>query len=134
MGGLVSRSALAASDKQGVLPKKIGRLVMLAPPSRGTDLADQFAWTGWVVPAVPQMGAGPDSFVNRLPAPPAGVEFGVIAATHDLLVPVANTHLAGERDHREFPGLHSALPLREDVALAVGRFLQSGRFTEPAAQ
>lgn len=57
------------------------------------------------------------------------VEFGVIAAGHDILVPLASTHLAGQRDHRIVPCMHSMLSFREDVATMIRSFLSHGTFT-----
>jgi pimeloyl-ACP methyl ester carboxylesterase len=128
MGGIVGWCAL----REGI-PDKFGRFVLLTPPGRGSWLATAFGWTvRWISPGIDQLSTRPDSLVNRL-EPLDGVDVGVIGATLDLVVPPANSHMPGEREHRVYPGLHHQVLFRADVAEAVARFLQSADFASDVA-
>lgn len=123
MGSIVARYALSLGR-----PGKLGRVVMLAPPSTGARMATLFGPAlRWCVGTIDQLAARPDSFVNRLP-PLEGVEVGVIAAGVDLLVGRHHTHLAGQRDHITLAGSHSFMIFQRRVAEQVVHFLAHGRF------
>jgi len=122
MGAIVVRSALGRSR-----PRKLGRIVLLAPPNRGARLADlAIRLFGPRIPAARELCSHPDSFVNRL-APAADLDCGIIAAAWDHAVALASTHLPGERDHIVLRGLHT-LPLHRHTSAQVGHFLRQGRF------
>lgn len=123
LGGIVARAALAKGK-----PAKMGRIVMLAPPNRGSRLARLFSRSlgRYLMPLDALSDAG-DSFVNRLG--PAPVEVGVIAAEWDGKVPVESTHLAGEADHLVVRhATHTWLMNRGDVRRQTEAFLRDGRF------
>ena len=122
MGAIVVRSALARSR-----PRKLGRVVLLAPPNRGARLADlALRFFGPRISAAKELCSRPDSYVNRL-APAADLDCGIIAATWDHAVSLASTHLPGERDHIILRGLHT-LPLHRHTPAQVGHFLRQGCF------
>jgi pimeloyl-ACP methyl ester carboxylesterase len=124
MGSIVARDALARFT-----PANLGRLVFLGPPNRGSPVATFFGpWLRRVCRPIDQLAAREDSYVNCL-SPLHGVEFGVIAASLDWLVPVASTHLDGEREHLVIKAMHSQLLVHDDVAKCVCRFLASGSFS-----
>lgn len=123
MGSIVARQALLTCS-----PAKLGRVVMLAPPNRGSRVATLAApYVGGLCAAVRQLATHDDSFVCRL-GPPVGVEFGVIGATYDIMVAEPSTHLDGEADHIVFPCMHTSLVFRRDVADQVAHFLAEGKF------
>lgn len=122
MGAIVVRSALAMAR-----PRKLGRVVLLAPPNRGARLAD-FALRlfGRRLVRARELCSHPDSYVNRL-APAADLDCGVIAASWDHAVSLASTYLPGQRDHLVLRSLHT-LPLHRHTPAQVGHFLREGRF------
>ena len=70
MGGIVLRAAVAA----GILPREaVGRVVMLAPPNHGSELADRLrdfrVYRLATGPAGQQIGTNEHSVPRRLPAP-----------------------------------------------------------------
>src|SRR5262249_10359720 len=122
MGAIVVRRALAIDQ-----PRKLGRVVLLAPPNRGARLADiALRLVGRRLTAATELCSHPESYVNRL-APAANLECGVIAASWDHAVSLASTHLPGERDHLVLRSLHT-LPLHRHTPAQVGHFLRQGRF------
>jgi pimeloyl-ACP methyl ester carboxylesterase len=122
MGAIVVRRALALGR-----PRKLGRVVLLAPPNRGARLADlALRLFGHRISAASELCTHPDSYVNRL-ATAADLDCGVIAASWDHAVSLASTHLPGERDHIVLRGLHT-LPLHRHTPAQVGHFLRQGRF------
>ena len=145
LGSLLVRAQLAAAP-----PPQLGRVVMLAPPNRGSELAD---WLGdseafrlVMGPTAPALATGPESFPNRLP--PATFEVGVIAGTESLnplgshLIPgeddgtvsVARTQLPGMRDFVRLPVSHTMILLSRAAAEQAVAFLRTGRFVHAPAE
>jgi pimeloyl-ACP methyl ester carboxylesterase len=126
MGAIVVRRALAIAR-----PRKLGRVVLLAPPNRGARLADlALRFFGRRLTAAAELCSHPDSYVNRL-APAPDLDCGVIAASWDHAVSLGSTHLAGQRDHLVLRSLHT-LPLHRHTPAQVGHFLREGRFMRGA--
>ena len=126
MGGIVARTALAEE-----VPAKMGRLVMLAPPNRGSKAARLFASTiGRICRPLRELSCDEGSFVRCLP-PPQGVQIGVITATYDFLVSPELTILDDECDRIQIASWHSGLLFRRDTAEQVRRFLEAGSFAHP---
>lgn len=126
MGGIVTRAALSRG-----IPKKFGRLVMLAPPNRGSFVATATAsLMGRMMRPVAELTTNPNSLVNRLEEP-AGIEVGVIAAGFDQLVSLESTRLEIPHSHVIVPCMHSSLLFRRDAAMLTAQFLQRGTFAVP---
>lgn len=128
LGTVIIRCMLAHAP-----PPRAGRVVMLAPPNQGAAAADRWArWTGWAMPYVRELRTAPGSTARSL-ALPDGVEAGIITGAWDGKVRVAETHLAGARDHVVVRAFHSFLMNRRDVHRLVDRFLRHGRFSPSAS-
>lgn len=80
MGGLVVRAMLKYSGTDKNFPK-IYRIVMIAPPNRGADIADFFKTTDGIKvllgPNVEKMETDSTSYANQLPIP-CNTEIGII--------------------------------------------------------
>jgi pimeloyl-ACP methyl ester carboxylesterase len=139
MGGLVVRAYLARHADP-----RIGRMVMIATPNSGAELADRFRgnalYRAILGPAGQQLNRDPDGFIAQLPIPE--FEFGIIAggrgtaAGYNPLIPgdddgtvsVASTRLAGARDFVLLDRLHTFLITAPEARDYTVRFLQEGRF------
>lgn len=147
MGGILVRQYL----RDHGVPPALGRVVMLAPPNRGSTLVDRMRdWPLYRAvngPAGLQLGTTTDSVPNSLGAIPAGVDVGVIAGDRSLnplfsawldgpddgKVSVTSTHLAGETAHVTVPYSHTWLMWRRPVLDNIRFFLRDGRFLPSAA-
>jgi pimeloyl-ACP methyl ester carboxylesterase len=142
MGGIVLRAAVAA----GILPSEaVHRVVMLAPPNHGSELADRLrdfrVYRLATGPAGQQIGTKHDSVPRRLPPPPFEVGiiagrrstnpfFGrVLAAESDGKVTVESTRLEGMRDRVIVNHAHTFIMWAPDVLAHTFAFLETGRFT-----
>lgn len=123
LGNVIVRWVLANDP-----PADVGRVVMLAPPNRGSDDADRYArWLGWLLRPLPELRTDPASTTRTIPLP-EGVEVGVIAGRYDGKVTVPQTHLSGEAAHVVVPAAHTFIMNRGDVRRLIGAFLETGSF------
>ena len=139
MGGLVVRAYLAQHDDE-----RIDRMVMLAVPNQGAEMADLIG--GWPLyrwicgPGGCQLGTDPEGLIAELPTPEfdfaviaagRGTETGynpLIAGDDDGTVTVASTRLPGAADFMQINGvMHSFLMFDERVVEATIRFLETGK-------
>jgi len=142
LGGILARAYLAENYLENM-----GRVVMLAPPNQGSELADianrSILLQAILGPTAVQLGTGKDSLPNRLPPP--WYELGIIAGIDDInpvgsffvpdpsdgTVSVASTRLEGMRDFVTVRKSHTFIMRSADVADYVIQFLRTGRFTAP---
>ena len=141
MGGLVARALIAAHR-----PPNLGRVVMLAPPNRGSELADLLVGLNL---ADALLGPAYAHLVTRRTQADEALlgqvdyELGIIAgsrsltpvpprllpAPHDGKVSVAATHLAGMADHIVLPVPHSLMTAHPASTAQALHFLREGRFS-----
>ena len=145
MGGIVLRAAVAAD----VLPAAaVRRVVMLAPPNHGSELADRLrdylVYRLALGPAAQQIGTDEASVPRRLPPPP--FEVGIIAGRRstnalfsrvlgsegDGKVTVESAQLDGMRDLVVVDRSHTFIMWAPDVLAHIFSFLESGRFVAPS--
>ena len=140
MGGVVLREYL---QKNNML--NIGRVVMLAPPNHGSELADLFQHN--LLFKIITGPAGQQLTTNRLSIPNAlnqsvKYQVGVIAGNfsfnplmrfvfhgeNDGKVAVASTHIDGMKDFIVLSVSHTFMTKNRLVIKEVGHFLQNGHF------
>lgn len=143
MGGILTRYYL---DTHPV--ENLGRVVMIAPPNQGVEMADRFGhWTlvRWVTgPAGRQLGTGATGLVRSLG--PVRYELGVIAGTRgrnvlscmipgedDGLVSVESTKVKGMRDFLLVDQTHFWIKRDERTIKQTVHFLANGRFQREVA-
>ncbi len=142
MGGVVLRIYVERHPEA-----RIGRVVMLAPPSAGSELADRLASSAFgrriLGPAGGALGTSDDSIVRRLG--PVGFELGVIAGRSSLnpwfstwipgpddgKVAVARTVVPGMKGFVAVPCSHTWIMFDEEVIRRTIRFLQNGSWGVP---
>jgi pimeloyl-ACP methyl ester carboxylesterase len=142
LGGLLVRDYLSRQS----LPR-LGRVVMLGPPNQGSEVVDQLkSWNLdrlylWLSgPAGQELGTDPESTPMRLGA--VNFELGVIAGDrsinwiNSLIIPgpddgkvsVANSRVAGMKDHLVVHATHPMMMRNTTVIEACLRFLKTGAF------
>lgn len=137
MGGLVVRAYLAKHSDP-----RIRRMVMIAPPNQGAEMADllkrNWAYRGLFGPAGRQLSK--TGLIPNLPTPE--FEFAVIAGARgtptgwNMLIPgdddgtvtVDSTKLPGAADFATTKSLHTFLIVEPAVVDMTRRFLDEGRF------
>ena len=139
MGGIICRYYVKEHQ-----PEQIGRVVMLAPPNKGSEvvdfLKDTFIVTKIMGPSFEQLSADPGSFVNMLGDPE--FEVGIIAGDTSFN-PITSAILPGEDDGRvsvdssrlnnikDFlivERTHTFIMNAPEVMEAVDNFLENGKF------
>ena len=143
MGGLLVRSYLAESEA----PHR-GRVVMLSPPNRGSEVVDTFAESpmlrALLGPAGSRLGTDPESLPNQLG--PVRFELGIIAGDRsvepwgsrlivgpdDGKVGVARAKIESAADFIVISATHTFIMNRRVVADEVVHFLRHGCFTPDA--
>ena len=139
LGGIVLRSFLEKNR-----PSNLGRVVMLGPPSRGSELVDRLGRTfvfGLIYgPSGRQLGTGPRSVPKRLG--PVDFELGVIAGCRSvnpvfsMIIPgpddgkvsVERSKVEGMADFLVVPRSHPFIMNSPEVAEQTEYFLLNGRF------
>lgn len=148
MGGIVVRMWLRESG----VPANLTRVVMLAPPNRGSAVADRmkglrfFRW--FLGPNGFRLGTDENSVPRSLgPWPKGAGELGVIAGDRSInplfsawlenpddgAVTVENTRLEGMSDFIVLHHSHTMLAWRGETLQQVSAFLRHGHFTSAPA-
>lgn len=148
MGGILVRQFL-----QDQHPQNLGKVVMIAPPNKGSELNDVFPDAKWLHskpgPAAMQISALPNSWVNQLG--PVDFELGVIAGKSnrnwltDWIIPsdddgavsVASTKVEGMTDFLVVPQSHVKIRRSDTVLKQAAHYLKYGVFyrdTTPLSQ
>lgn len=139
LGGLVVRAYLTRHR-----PAHLGRVVLLATPNHGSEVADtlrQLPPYHWIAGPVGQELGTDQTGVADLFGPvdyPCGVLAGdvsydpigsfVLPRPHDGKVSVESTRLAGMTEHRIVHAGHTFFPTNARVIDETARFLREGRF------
>lgn len=143
MGGIVLRSYLDRHPRPD-----LGRVVMLAPPNQGSEVADtlrRIPPIRWLLgPAFLQLGTSPTDVPQRLG--PVRFELGIIAGNRsfnplfsallkgpdDGKVSVASAQVPGMRDFVVLPTSHTWMMWRRMTLDQIAHFLAQGRFERGA--
>ena len=140
LGGILVRALLAKET-----PPNLGRTVMLAPPNKGSEIADllgerpPFRWM--LGPTLPRLGTHDESLPRSLPA--AEFELGVIAGNrpvnplsaalvaspNDGIVSVESTRIDGMADFIVVNRSHTFIMYASEVKDEVAHFLREGCFS-----
>lgn len=139
MGGIVLRYYLT----QHQIPN-LGRVVMLAPPNKGSQIVDEvgdwWLFEKWMGPPGAELGT--DSLSVPVDLPPVNYPVGVIMGDHSIgppfskvlpgpddgLVSVANAKVDGMSDFLVVPRNHFTIKYSMRVASEAVYFLKNGQF------
>jgi len=139
LGGILVRSYLA---RHSIL--SLGRVVMLAPPSQGSEVVDKLGWLflfKWINgPAGNELGTDKNSTPNKLG--PVDFSVGIIAGDrsinwiNSLLIPgrddgkvsIERTKLAGMSDHVVIHATHPFIMRNREAIRQTIQFLRTGKF------
>jgi pimeloyl-ACP methyl ester carboxylesterase len=139
LGGILVRQYL-----QNHQIKNLGRVVMLGPPNKGSEVIDKLRdFPGFYFfhgDAGLELGTGATSVPNKLGG--ADFDLGIIAGTRSVnlflssLIPgvddgkvsVENTRLEGMRDHLEMEVTHPFMMRNDKVIDQVVHYLETGKF------
>ena len=148
LGGILFRYYLAHHASTEIA-NTIQRVIMLAPPNHGSEVADHikgWPWARWLLgPAMAELGAGDDSVPNLLlDAERQGFpcEIGIVAGTrsyepwfsrwisdaNDGKVSVPSTRLPGMKDFIEVTAGHTFIMEDKVVRRQILSFLRGGEF------
>lgn len=148
MGGIVTRAYLASHEP----PLPVKRVVMLAPPNQGAQLAERLKnlWIWSLVGGesgrqLARDEVGPAEMFGRFPVP-EDVELGIIAGgtgdkkgyapwiegDNDGVVAVEETRHSSARDHILLPHVHTFIMNAKSGIANVIAFLDEGRFLDEA--
>ncbi|MEZ4321568.1 MAG: alpha/beta fold hydrolase [Myxococcota bacterium] len=141
MGGIVARVLLG---RQGAWRQRIQahRLVMIATPNRGAEIAEHV----WSTGALAKLTSGPAlrqlhrDRIGEVPLP--DIPFATIAGSRgtpegfnpllpgddDMTVTVESTRLEGAEDELVVRATHTFVMIKPEVVVAVLRYLKTGRF------
>ncbi|KPK00356.1 MAG: hypothetical protein AMJ60_01675 [Desulfobacterales bacterium SG8_35] len=140
MGGILVRAYLA-----GNRPQNLGRVVMLSPPNKGSDVVDFFGeyplFAYFFGPAAAELGTGQGSLPNSLG--PADFEVGIITGNRtidpisswiidgddDGKVSIEQAKLEGMADFMVLQVSHAFIMADQEVVDEVIYFLQNGKFS-----
>ena len=145
MGALVVRSLYRHLDKNIHFPY-IYRFIMLAPPNKGTPVADFYKTYGFVLPIggpnVNHMTTDSASYANQLPIPTC--EVGLILAItgnkpwynpfmkedNDGLISANYAKLGIEKDIAVIKSQHATMTQHKEVINLILKFLATGSFQQ----
>lgn len=123
MGGILVRHYLANTEV-----KNLHRVVMLAPPNKGSEAADKWQTSSIVNfimgPALKELTTDQNSFVNTLP----DYEVGIIAAKYDEKISTEKVMLNTMSDFLVVEREHTWIMNGDEVISAVIKFLKEGKF------
>lgn len=142
MGGLIVRNYLQSYQRE-IPINKLGRVVMIAPPNKGSELANflkNFPPYKWIFgPASQEL----TTMVQSKLIHDLYYELGIVAGTcgwpyilgnicirdkHDGRVSVESTKLNGMKDHITINSTHSFISWRPLVHKQILCFLENGKF------
>jgi hypothetical protein len=121
LGTVIIRAALGGEDLDG----RLGRLVLLAPPSRGARSADlAVPLLGWLMPPLRDLSTDSTSLARTLDWP-GDTDVVVIAGRYDAKVSPAEARL-DDAPLVILPATHTFLMMRSDAIRFTLDFLRDG--------
>ncbi len=140
LGGILVRYYLQENELE-----LLGRVVMLGPPNKGSEMVDRLLPVpgfGLLGPTGRVLGTEEESVLNELG--PVEFELGIIAGSmsinpigflfiegpHDSIVSVESTKVEGMNAHIVLPVTHTFMMRNDDVIDHAIQFLKTGQFIQ----
>ena len=130
MGGIIIRALLATKTLPGETLSRVGNIVQVVPPNHGSPIASRCYRCGIKFKALDQLSDIDGSFVTTLADPSPDFCMGILAASRDRVVPLANTPLEQTADYQVVKAGHTTILFRRRTIRLVGSFIQHSRFVE----
>lgn len=137
LGSLVTRQALGHLDPGSpevnklLTRERIKRIVMLAPPNRGSHIAavavKYVPFSLDIMHPLEDLSYGEESPVHNIPVPD-GIPIGIIAASMDIAVPRDSTPLENQADYLVMTSAHTFIMMRPKVQRQVLAFFKNAQF------
>lgn len=130
LGGIIAREAIAQLSKQQL--KRMGHLVMLAPPNQGSKQA-QFAVTvfpfiKYFIKPLAELTPNRAAYVHHVPIP--NIKIGIIAGRYDAKVPPQATWLSKRSETAIVNSTHTFIMNNSETQILVLRFLKKDSFSD----
>lgn len=124
MGGIVARKALA-----GNVTNKTGKLVMLAPPNKGSEqatLACKIPLMPTILLPLIELTSEKNSPINYIPVP--NIDIGIISGKYDRKAKISETYLKEAKAYLIINSSHTFIMNKSKTKSAVLRFISEGDF------
>jgi alpha-beta hydrolase superfamily lysophospholipase len=122
MGGILVRQLLVTHKNL-----KFGRIIMIAPPNKGSKSASMLSSTVFKWSKTLRQISKENSYIKNLPEPEY-FDIGIIASKFDRVVRIEDTILRTQSDHITLPYHHGELPWRTETAEQCIHFIKKGHF------
>lgn len=131
LGGIIAREALSNITKEQL--SRCEHLIMLAPPTHGSSLAQLFVkWFPFVssfIKPLAELSSSKEAYVHQV-AIPAGLNIGVIAGRFDAKTPPSVTHIEGQKDFIVINAAHTFIMNHPKGRKAILNFLRKTSFVD----
>lgn len=128
LGGIIVREALARLPKEQL--KKIGSLIMLAPPNQGSALAKLsvkvFPMVTYFIKPLIELSPDQTAYVHHVPVP--NIKIGIIAGRFDAKVPLSSARLDGLPEPIVVNTTHTFIMNHRRTKELIKNFLEKGTF------
>lgn len=128
LGGIIARDALAQLSPEQL--KRIGGLIMLAPPNQGSALAKlsmkAFPMLSYFVKPLAELSSEQNAMVHTIAIPKTKI--GIIAGRYDAKVPPASARLEGQAEPILVNSTHTFIMNNAQAKILILRFIEEGSF------
>ncbi len=133
MGGILARIAFSNMQNWPFAFERLHRVVMLAPPHRGSEVAKFYSdfmprLSQTFIKPLKGLSNAPDSPIHGLPWPEKFCEVGVITGRYDRYVAKESAQVPGQVDELEMPCGHSFMMFNPQIFYQTCHFLEYGSF------
>ena len=125
LGGIITRRSLSKNWHSS----KIHRIVMLAPPNQGVEIANLMSpFLAWLLIPLSELRPSPLGLLSTI-APVNCCEIGIITGSHDSIVSRSEAELLEAKSYKELSTNHTFIATDEQVIRQTLIFLREGLFS-----